>query len=162
MEWMKGKRALLAISAVALVASFAAGRFLAPTKTETVIQTVEVIKEVEKRVIEKGPVRYKKVIVETPGAERVTTVTVEKDPVTITVDRDVVRTEKEYIRETVERKAPAVALFGTVGLGFQGGISPPMYGLGATVRILGPVTIFAQGEAGPGGGSARVGAGLTF
>jgi hypothetical protein len=159
-EWLKGKRALLAISAVALVASFAAGRYLAPTKTETVVQTVEVVKEVEKKVIEKGPVRYQKVIVETPGKDKVTTITLQKDPVTITVDRDVVRKETEYVRETVERDAPRLTLGATIGAPVPS--LAPSFGGWIQYRFAGPFTAMVQGEGNATGGSVRTGLGITF
>jgi hypothetical protein len=151
------------VGVAVVLGAFAAGRFSAPTKTEVVLQTQTEFRDIEKKVIEKGPVRYKKVIVETPGKERVTTVTVDKDPVTITVDREVEKKTTEYVRETVERDAPRVALFATVGIPFSaGGLAPPQYGLTATARVLGPISVLAAGSGGAGGGQGTVGVGLAF
>jgi hypothetical protein len=149
--------------ALALVAGVAVGRWWAPTKTEVVFQTVTEFRDVERKVIEKGPVRYKKVVVETPGKDTVTTVTVEKDPVTITVDREVEKKTTEYVRETVERDGPRVMVGLTVGAGFNaGGIQPPSYGAIVTGRVLGPLTLGVQGEGNALGGSARGIVGLSW
>jgi hypothetical protein len=140
------------------VAAYGVGRFATPTKVEKVIETVEVVKEVEKKVIEKGPVRYQKVIVEKPGEAKVTTITLQKDPVTITVDHDVERRTTEYVRETVERDAPRLTLGLTGGLSMDG--LEPTWGVAANVRILGPLTIGASYTRA--GNTVQGFAGLTF
>ena len=168
-SWLKQNRVVVVVSLAAIVAAYGFGRYAAPTKTvETDISRTFAGWDWRQNVVTvKGPVRVVTKRVEVPGPAG-PTVTIERvvtrDPVTTTTGTagSGLQGTERVVEKIVERKAPAVALFGTVGLGFNGGMSPPMYGLGATVRIAGPITVFGQGEAGPGGGSARVGLGISF
>jgi hypothetical protein len=165
MDWLRARPWWFwgGVGVVVVLGAYAFGRWSAPTKTEVVFQTVTEFRDIEKKVIEKGPVRYKKVVVETPGKERVTTVTVEKDPVTITVDREVEKKTTEYVRETVERDRARVAIFGTVGVPFNaGGVQPLQFGLAATATVLGPVSVIVAGSGGATGGQVTGGVGLAW
>jgi hypothetical protein len=159
-DWLKANRYWLIACGVLAASGYGAGRFAAPTKKEIVLQTVTEFRDVEKKVVQKGPVKYQKVIVEKPGAERVTTITVQKDPVTITVDRDVIKKETEYVRETVEREAPRLTIGATIGAPIPS--LTPSFGGWIQYRFAGPFTAMAQGEGNATGGSARVGLGITF
>lgn len=158
-SWIKANKYWLIGAAVCAAAAYSAGRLSGPTRVETIEVEKIVEKEVVKRVTEKGPVRYKKVVVEKPGAERVTTVTVDKDPVVITVDRDVVRDTEKTVEKIVEREGPKLLLGPTLGASFP--LSAPSYG-GVIGYRTGPVWWLAQGEGNAQGGSARVGVAWSF
>lgn len=157
--WIREHKYWLLGAAVLAATAYSAGRLSGPTRVETIEVEKIVEKEVVKRVTEKGPVRYKKVIVETPGAERVTTVTIDKDPVTITVDRDVVRESEKVVEKIVEREGPKFLLGPSIGASFP--LSAPSYG-GVIGYRTGPVWWLAQGEGNAQGGSARVGVAWSF
>jgi len=102
-----------------------------------------------------------------PECPAIIEVTEDHGPTTTTTDTNAstsaASSGSQVVEKLVERDAPRVAIFGTVGVPFSGlGVQPPAYGLTVTARVLGPLTVLAGGEGGPSGGSARVGLGLTF
>ena len=158
------------VAVAALVASFGAGRFMAPTKVEVreVTKTVEVVKWRDREVVTQGPVRVVTRTKTVPGPAG-PTVEVEKivereKVVTVhTQGADTVTTNEVVKEKIVERDAPRITLAATVGAGFSSsGLTAPAYGLLAMGRIAGPLVIGAQAEGNLQGGSARALIGLQF
>jgi hypothetical protein len=156
--------------AVALVAGVGIGRFTLPTKVEEreVVRTVEVVKWRDREVITKGPVKVVTKTVTTPGPAG-PTVTVDREVfrdkvVTVHVQgKDTVTEKDRLVEKVVERDAPRVAVFGTVGLPFSaGGIQPLQFGAAATARVLGPISVIVAGSGGASGGVATGGLGLSW
>ena len=173
-RWFKGGAA-----AVCLAGAFGAGRYAAPTKVEERERIVERLvvdeKTIEARVAAAKVTWEKDIIdhtrVETRYVEGKPSVRIEYrdrdthsegtkvETKTVYVDREVkVEVEKVVEKERiVTRDAPRLTLGATVGWA-----GTPTYGAFAGVRILGPLTLLAQGEGGAGVWSARAGVGLTF
>jgi hypothetical protein len=151
-------------AALALVGAFGAGRYAAPTKVEVreVEKVVEVVKWRDREVITKGPVTVVTKTRTVPGPAgptiEVEKVVIREKVVTVhTQGVDTVTETEKVVEKLVERDAPRLTLGATIG---WAGV--PTYGAYAGVRILGPLSLMAQGEGGAGVWSARVGAGLTF
>ena len=169
-DWLRAHpRVAAGIGAGALAAlSFGAGRFMAPTKVETRevvrVEQVEVVKWRDRTVTERGPVHVKTVTREVPGPqgpERVVEKEVWRDRV-VTVRNQAgesasASSSERVVEKVVERDAPRLTLGVTAGWD-----RVPTYGGWAQVRVLGPLTLMAQGEAGAGTWSARGGVGLSF
>jgi hypothetical protein len=143
---------------------------MAPTKVETreVVKTVEVVKWRDREVVTQGPVKVVTRTVTTPGPAG-PTVTVDRvvereKVVTVhTQGTDTVTTNEVIKEKLVERDAPRVAVFGTVGLPFgSAGVAPPVYGVALTARVLGPFSLMVAGAGGPAGGVATGGVGVQF
>lgn len=142
---------------LALVLSFASGRWLAPTKTVTVTHTVEVEKQVDK-----SDTRVKEhkttVVVKQPNGASTTTVTEDKSTGTDTVDT----TQTASITDTsktVTRSKPSIS-FSILGAENIHSISAsPAIGGMVSKQILGPITATAFGLS---NGVVGLGIGLTF
>lgn len=176
--WVTTNKWWLVGIAVACCGGYGIGRYALPTSEEwrsvVSIQTheVEVVKEVEKRVEVKGPIR-----VVTRTVERVvpgqcgqpptilhdTEVVEEEGPVTITTDTT---TDEHKELETlgvtatehvVKHDAPRLTLLFTFGSSVT---SPsPVYGGEVVYRLLGPITLAAGFDSSL---RATIAAGLTF
>ena len=178
--WLRDRRAWVVLGGVGLgVAGYGAGRYAAPTKVEERERVVERLVVDEKTV--EARVAAAKVTWEKDIQDHSETRVIYKDGKVVERivyrDRDthsegtkvevktveVVREVKvEVLREVerekiVTRDAPRLTIGATVG---WAGV--PTYGAFAGVRILGPLTLLAQGEGGAGVWSARAGVGLQF
>lgn len=147
------------IAAAALLLAFAAGRFLTPTKVQTVEQIreveVEVIKEVIKEVEAKTSTTQKNtqtktVITEYPDGKKVTEIyELNQDTIVIEVEKKVeIAKESESVKQTEEYKM-TTKTFSTKdwSVGAMAGVSgfdinsKPFYGVQVDRRILGPVHV---------------------
>ncbi len=177
--------------AVALGAAYAAGRWAAPTRVETVDTSTSFVAwdwrqdshitttagpTTTTTTTRRAPARPAQPPTPGPGGELVcpecpeveeTTTVVQAGPVVTTRD-DHAAGGGQSLEETThqvvtERAGPRVAVLATVGAGFSsGGVSAPAYGVLVTATVAGPLTVAVQGEGNTQGGSARVGVGLTF
>lgn len=171
-SWLQGhpRVAVGGAVALALAAGVGVGRYSQPTKVEVreVERQVEVIRWRDREVKTEGPVRIVTRTKTVPGpagpvveVERI----VEREKVVTvhTQGADTVTTREVEKEKLVERDAPRVAVFGTVGLPFSaGGVGAPQFGLAATARVLGPVSVIVAGSGGATGGQATVGVGLSL
>lgn len=170
-DWLREHPRVAGVVAVvgALVAGFGAGRLAAPTKVEEkeriVFQTVTEFRTIESTSKTEGPMKKSghTVVEALPGGGRRTTTdwVLERGPTVTLTNTDTsgkqVETKIEEREKIVLRDAPRLTLGTTVG---WSGV--PTYGGWASVRVLGPLTLMAQGEAGAGTWSARGGVGLSF
>ena len=161
-------------------AGYGAGQLVAPTKVETKTETKWETKVEEKEVVREvkveGPVHVVtrwRPAPETPPppgcpeCEPIIEIIEDRGPVTTTTDtgRETKVTDQgsQVAEKVVTRDAPRVALFATIGVPFSaGGVGAPQYGLAATARVLGPVSVIVAGSGGATGGQATAGVGLTF
>ena len=165
--------------ALALVAGVGIGRYTQPTKVvekeriveRQVVDEKAVAKAVsearttwEKEVVDHTRVVTKylegKVVERVEYRDRDTTSSggkVQTQTVTIEVEKRVEVVKEVEKEKIVTRDAPRLTLGTTIG---WAGV--PTYGASACVRILGPLSLLAQGEGGAGTWSARAGVGLTF
>jgi hypothetical protein len=179
MNWLKAHWIWVVTGCVAMVGSFGAGRYSAPTKEEwrsvVSIQTneVEVEKVVERIVEVKGPIRTvtrtveRVVPSECAGVPPVilhdTETIVDSGPTTTTTDtarderRKLESTGVTATEHTVTRDAPRLTILGTFGTSVTD--PHPVYGGQIMVRVLGPLTVGAGFDSSL---RATVAAGLTF
>jgi ketosteroid isomerase-like protein len=166
-------------AALALIGAFGAGRYMAPTKVEERTREVVVYRADEKAVakaVSDARTTWEKEVrdntrivtkyVEGKVVERVeyrdrdTTSSggkVETKTVEVIVEKRVEVEKLVEVEKIVTRDGPRLTLGATIG---WAGV--PTYGAYAGVRILGPLSLMAQGEGGAGVWSVRLGAGISF
>jgi hypothetical protein len=173
MTWSRARVAAVVGGVVALGAAYAFGRWSSPTRVEE--------REVEKKVSvtlyasheewakrEKRATRTHVEETKKPDGEVVIiTDTVDLWESDLALKSDKVSLEaqaSERAKERVEeRQAAKVAIFGTVGMGFNStGMQPVSYGLAVTANVVGPLSVLVAGSGNVQGGQATVGVGLAF
>lgn len=147
---------LIVGAAILLLASFATGRWLAPTKVVTEIKTVEVEKKVDTTTTQKDEHKTT-VVTEKPDGTKQTVITDDTHTGTKSKDTTVV-TDTSDTTKTVTRDSARVTVSALGAINIHD-ISTPVFGVSITKPILGPLTV---GVFGLSSGVAGASIGLTF
>lgn len=143
------RRTKIIVSVVALAISFAFGRYLTPTKTETKIVTIT--KEVESKQTDKDTNDHKKTVIHEivkPSGEKDTTTTITDDRSSDTKIDDNKTTDVTKINDkTVTRGDSKVTISALGGYSFDS--RRVEYGASVTKPVLGPITLGIYGLTAP-------------
>lgn len=125
------------IAVIALIVAFASGRWLAPTKIKTVVQTVTVE---TKTTNQDANSHEKKIVTETdkPDGTKtiITTVTQDSDTKTIATDNTSSSTTSS---KEIDRSSSRTNIYALGGLHF--GDNQPVYGAMVSRDVVGPISI---------------------
>lgn len=141
------------IIVAALLTAFAFGRFSAPTKVVTKIQTVEVEKKQENQDAKEHEVVT---IVKKPDGTSTTTITKNEDTKTQETSTNNTDISEE---KTVTKSGSRITVSALAGLSVSSLSSAPVYGLSVSKTILGPIAIGAFGFS---NGLGGISLGLNF
>lgn len=133
----------IAIAGIALLTSFAAGRWLAPEKIKTVKEIVTVKEKQKVRIVEKD-VHRTTTITEYPDGRKVTVI---QDDSTQSSNTDSSSRTNTNSRETTEitRGTSKVTISALGGVSLLSDPLVTVWGVSVTKPILGPVTVGAWG-----------------
>lgn len=124
---------------LAVLVAFASGRWLAPTKVETVTKTVEVDKKSTDTDVSTHQ-NTTTVVTKKPDGTVTTTTSVTND--TAKDKQTVVELDKSSVTDkTVTRSSDKVTISALGGIDTRGGVNPMVYGGSVSKPILGPVAV---------------------
>lgn len=148
------------LSIVALLTSFAVGRWSAPDKIKTVVQTVTIEKKTDdKTQNEQDHKRYVTVETVAPNGTKIKTTTITDDKGIISSDKSTDNTDLTQTKSKEVDKSSS-----KITMQFLGGLQitapgVPIYGVSVSRPILGPITVGFFGMSNKVGGLSI---GLTF